>query len=142
MARSARRRQRDTLLGERLRRRRRTLGLTAKRLARAACVSPSYISQIERGKQTGPSLEVLGARAAALEVPLATLLGMPAEERPAAVPPALTALSVELGLSAQTAAMLSTLHHGPHQPATREGWLLIWLAIQAACTQGQEPLAP
>ena len=142
MARSARRRQRDTLLGERLRRRRKTLGLTAKRLARAAGVSPSYISQIERGKQTGPSLEVLGALAAALEVSLDTLLGTPAEERPGAVPPALATLCAELGLSAQTKAMLNTLHLGLHQPATREGWLLIWLAIQAACTEGREALAP
>jgi transcriptional regulator with XRE-family HTH domain len=142
MARSTLRRQRDTLLGERLRRRRKILGLTAKRLARAAGVSPSYISQIERGKQTGPSLDVLGALAAALEVSLDTLLGMPAEEQPGAIPLELAALSVDLGLSAQTTAMLSTLHHGPHHPATREGWLLIWLAIQAACTAGRETLTP
>src|SRR5689334_834120 len=113
------------------------LGWTSKRLARAAGVSLSCVAQIERSTQTGPSLEVLGALAAALEMPLAALIGTPAEEQPAAVPLALAALSVTQGLSAPTTAMLSTLRHGVYRPATSEGWLLIWLAVHAARKAGR-----
>lgn len=121
-------------LGERLRRRRKALGLTAKALAKVAGVSPSYVSQLEHGKQDQPSLDVLGALAAALGSTPAELLGAPiAAPVPSRVPPALAALAAEMGLDPVTTAMLATINLEGRQPTTREGWLLVVLAIQHAC---------
>lgn len=127
----------DGHLGERLRQRRKELGLTAKSVAHAAGVSPAYLSQLEHGKQDRPSLEVLGDLASALGLPLMALRRPDDDDTSVVVPPALAAVSAELGLSAETTTMLSGLHIGPHRPTTREGWLLIWLALQAACTESR-----
>jgi transcriptional regulator with XRE-family HTH domain len=138
MARSGTKHRHDDHLGERLRQRRKELGLTATMVARAAGVSPSYLSQREHGKQGRPSLDALTDLAAALDVPLDVLLGTREEGEAAAVEPTLAALSAELGLDAQITAMLGGLHLGPCRPTTREGWLLIWLAIRAACGTGTD----
>lgn len=133
----------DGALGERVRRRRKSLSLTAKDLAASAEVSASYISQLEHGKQDRPSLEVLGALAAALGMPTSELLGEPlAFIAPSETPPALALLADELSLDAATTAMLANIHVGGSHPATREGWLLIWLAIRYACAgSAAAPLA-
>jgi transcriptional regulator with XRE-family HTH domain len=60
-------------LGALIRARRGASGLSLRDLAEKAKVSNAYLSQIERGLHE-PSLSVLGAIAAALDVPLATLL--------------------------------------------------------------------
>ena len=123
-------------LGERLRRRRKALGLTAKDLARSAGVSPSYVSQLERGKQDRPSLDVLGALAGALGVSTSELIGehlaVPVTPQ---VPPALSSLSEDLALDPATTAMLAAINVDGRQPATREGWLLVLLAIRHACVE-------
>ncbi len=135
MARSNEKKARgDGELGERIRRRRKAIGLTAKDLARVADVSPSYVSQLEHGKQDQPSLEVLSALAAALGMPTSELLGEPSViETNVAAPPALALLAVELGLDAATTAMLAGINVDGYQPASRDGWLLVWLAIRHAC---------
>lgn len=124
----------DGDLGARIRRRRKALGLTAKALARAAEVSPSYISQLEHGKQDRPSLEVLNVLAMALGLSPADLLGVPV---PVAVPPEipspLATLSEDMGLDVQTTTMLAGIHLDGLQPLTRDGWLLVLLAIRHAC---------
>ncbi len=124
----------DGELGDRLRRRRKALGLTAKELARVANVSPSYVSQLEHGKQDQPSLEVLGALATALGMPTADLLG---ESVPVGLPPqapqVLAALAEELALDATTTTMLAGINIDGYQPTTRDGWLLMLLAIRHAC---------
>ncbi len=137
MARSNEKKARgDGELGERIRRRRKAIGLTAKDLARVADVSPSYVSQLEHGKQDQPSLEVLGALAAALGMPTSELLGEPSSvETPVAAPGStLALLAVELGLDAATTAMLAGINIDGYQPTSRDGWLLVWLAIRHACT--------
>ena len=60
-------------LGSLIRARRAASGLSLRDLAERTKVSNAYLSQIERGLHE-PSLSVLGAIAAALDVPLATLL--------------------------------------------------------------------
>jgi transcriptional regulator with XRE-family HTH domain len=60
-------------LGSLIRARRSASGLSLRDLAERAKVSNAYLSQIERGLHE-PSLSVLGAIAAALDVPLAALL--------------------------------------------------------------------
>jgi len=128
---------RATAMGERIRHRRKELGLTAKALARAAGVSASYLSQLEHGKHTQPSLDVLGALAAALELTMGELLVDPPIVVLPSVPAALSELAVELGLDPGTTTMLSTIQLDGRQPRTREGWLLVLLAIEHACADIQ-----
>lgn len=133
----------DGELGLRIRRRRKALGLAAKELARAAGVSPSYVSQLEHGKQDRPSLEVLNALAAALGLPTSELLGEPLAIAVALdTPPALASLAEELGLDAATITMLTGVNLDGRRPATREGWLLILLAIRHACAQAVDTALP
>jgi len=127
----------DGELGERIRRRRKAIGLTAKGLAQVAGVSPSYVSQLEHGKQDQPSLEVLAALAAALGMPTSELLGEPATaETPAVTSPALALLAAELDLDVATTAMLAAINIDGYQPTSRDGWLLVLLAIRHACAEG------
>ncbi len=65
------RRQRLNALGAEIRTLRRDQGLSAVELARQCGVSPSLISQVERGL-TSPSLDVLWAIARTLDVPMGT----------------------------------------------------------------------
>jgi transcriptional regulator with XRE-family HTH domain len=124
----------DGELGARIRRRRKVLGLTAKELARLAGVSPSYVSQLEHGTQDRPSLDVLSTLASALGVPPAELLGeLPPLVIAPETPPTLAALAAELDLDAATTAMLADINVEGRQPATREGWLLVLLAIRHSC---------
>jgi transcriptional regulator with XRE-family HTH domain len=60
-------------LGALIRAQRMTAGLSLRELAVRTNVSNAYLSQIERGLHE-PSISVLGAIAAALDVPLETLL--------------------------------------------------------------------
>ncbi len=133
----------DGELGARLRRRRKALGLTAKELARVANVSPSYVSQLEHGKQDQPSLEVLGALATALGMPTADLLGESVSVGlPPQVPQVLAALAEELELDATTTTMLAGINIDGYQPTTRDGWLLMLLAIRHACAGAVGTVAP
>ena len=47
------------MIGERIKRLRKEKGYSISELAKLACVSKSYLSQIERGLQTNPSLQFL-----------------------------------------------------------------------------------
>lgn len=124
-----------TSLGDRVRKRRRALGLTAKALARAAGVSTSYISQVERGHQKDPSLPALRRLADALSMDMHTLLGgAPLPAAPAQpVPPPLRDLANDYGLAADTVAMLAAINVDGHQPGSRDDWLFLLLAIRRAC---------
>lgn len=128
----------DETLGQRIRRRRKALDMTAKDLARAATISASYVSQLEHGKQDRPSLEVLGSLATALGMPVAELLGEPVTLAVTAeIPPVLAELADELDLGAATTAMLAGINIDGYQPTTRDGWLLILLSIRHACAVGR-----
>lgn len=68
-------------LGARLRRRRLDLGRTLAWLAEKAEVSIPYVANLERGRGN-PTIDVLRRIAAALDVPLGTLVGdVPGEDR-------------------------------------------------------------
>ncbi len=123
-----------TGLGERVRKRRKALGLTAKSLAKAAGVSTSYISQVERGHQEDPSLPALRRLADALSMDLHALLGgqSPIPDVPA-VPAALLDLADEYKLSAESLHMLASIQIDGQYPGTREDWLFLLLAIRRAC---------
>lgn len=53
---------------------RKVKGLTRSDLARAAKVTPAYITQLETGERKNPSLDVLKRLAKALGVPVTELL--------------------------------------------------------------------
>ena len=64
----------STPLGERLRSRRRKLGLTIAQVAESAGLSLPYVSNLERGRGN-PTLDVLTSLAAVLDLPMAQLMG-------------------------------------------------------------------
>jgi transcriptional regulator with XRE-family HTH domain len=123
-----------TNLGERVRKRRRALGLTAKSLAKAAGVSTSYISQVERGHQKDPSLPALRRLADALSMDMHALLGapVPPAEQPEVVP-TLRQIADELHLAPEMVQMLAGINIDGQQPGTREDWLFLFLAVRRAC---------
>jgi transcriptional regulator with XRE-family HTH domain len=121
-------------LGERVRKRRKALGMTAKAVAKAAGVSTSYISQVERGHQEDPSLPTLRRLAEALSMDLHSLLGghaFAADE--ALVPTALRELADEFALDDEVVRMLCSITIDGRQPWHREDWLFLLLAIRRAC---------
>ena len=61
-------------LSQALRQRRAAKGWTQRELARRVKVTPPYITQLELGLRTNPSLPVLRRLAKALGVPVAALL--------------------------------------------------------------------
>jgi transcriptional regulator with XRE-family HTH domain len=123
-----------TSLGERVRKRRKGLGLTAKALAKAAGVSTSYISQVERGHQEDPSLPALRRLADALSMDLHALLGAQAPSTDMSqIPASLHELAVEYKLAADTVTMLSQIHIDGRQPGAKEDWLFMLLAIRRSC---------
>ena len=121
-------------LGDRVRKRRKALGMTAKAVAKAAGVSTSYISQVERGHQEDPSLPTLRRLADALSMDLHTLLGGQAtasDEAP--IPASLRELAEELSLGVDVVHMLNGIQIDGRQPWHREDWLFLLLAIRRAC---------
>jgi len=121
-------------LGERVRKRRKALGMTAKSVAKAAGVSTSYISQVERGHQEDPSLPTLRRLADALSMDLHTLLGgqtLQLDGPP--IPVSLQAMADEFGLGDEVIHMLSGIQIDGRQPWSREDWLFLLLAIRRAC---------
>jgi len=128
-------------LGERMRRRRVALGITAKAMARLSGVSVSYISQLERGRQRDPSLPLLRRFADVLAIDLAALLG--AEAVDVVVPPipaALEAMAVAYCVPEETARMLARINIDGCQPATLDDWLFLWLALRQACRRANSSL--
>ncbi|UCF68563.1 MAG: helix-turn-helix transcriptional regulator [Acidobacteriota bacterium] len=62
-------------LGARIRELRDAAGLSLNALAESAGVSKGYLSQLERGEAVNPGYDVLRKIAAAMALPLSTLLG-------------------------------------------------------------------
>lgn len=123
-----------TGLGDRVRKRRRALGLTAKALAKSVGVSTSYISQVERGHQKDPSLPALRRLAEALSMDMHVLLGAPAPSiEVVQVPAALRELAEEYQLPNEVVHTLAAINIDGHQPGNREDWLFLLLAVRRAC---------
>ncbi len=139
MARSSLEDHEAAALGPLLRQHRKTLGLTAKRVARLVGISPSYVSHLERGRHERPSLAVLARLAQALDVPLAEVCAAVLPVAPLVappLPPALATVAAEDALDAATLAMLRAIWWNGRQPTTPDGWRLVLLAIQATCADG------
>jgi len=108
--------------------------MTAKSVAKAAGVSTSYISQVERGHQEDPSLPTLRRLADALSMDFHTLLGgqtLALDETP--IPASLQELVEEYSLGEDVVRMLAAIQIDGRQPWHREDWLFLLLAIRRAC---------
>ncbi|TXN73696.1 helix-turn-helix transcriptional regulator [Methylobacterium sp. WL6] len=74
-----------TIIGWNLRRLRVECGLSQERLALAAGIDRAYVGRVERGSEN-VTITTLEAMAAALSVPVATLLTEPAADAPKPLP--------------------------------------------------------
>jgi transcriptional regulator with XRE-family HTH domain len=81
--------------GEQMRVARRTRGLTLREVSERTGISITYLSDLERGSLTNPTLDKLVLIARALRVPIAQLVGADEETDPdtSKIPDALTELS-------------------------------------------------
>lgn len=114
-------------LGERIRASREAMGMSLADLEASCGVTKGYLSQLERGEATNPSLEAVQKIAAGLGVRLSELLG---EEREGAVrdlPPALAEFierSRERGrpLSEEDVEMLLSVRRRGSRPTSAEDY--------------------
>lgn len=118
-------------VGPRIRTERKRQGMRLNALARAAEISPSYLSQLERGEREAPSAEVLYRIAGALGKPVGELLehefdvtdlGQLPDNLPATLRQFVRKRAAALGLVADDVRMLANLRYRGRQPATVEDW--------------------
>jgi len=127
----------DSTMGDRIRRRRRALGLSATELARLAGVSLSYISQLEHGHQQSPSMAVARRLAATLSWATSELLSPDTPpSQPENVPIELSRLALQLSLSPEVVTLLCSISIENHHPTSGDDWLFLYLSICQACHAG------
>jgi len=110
-------------------------------LARAAKISASYLSQLERGQRETPSADVLYRIAAALGKPVGELLqgefdvtdlSQLPEDLPATLRQFVRKRASALGLIADDVSMLANLRYRGRQPETVEDWEDLFRFIRKA----------
>ena len=117
--------------GTRVRKRRCEEGLSQEKLAQAVGISRNYLSQIERGKATNLSWQVMNRLTAAL--------GMKEEQEGESktsidermdLPPSLVAFAQKAELPTDDVLMLARLKYRGQQPTTPEKWELLYNVIK------------
>ena len=117
--------------GDRVRKRRCDEGLSQEKLAQTVGISRNYLSQIERGKATNLSWQVMNRLTAAL--------GMKEEQEEDAktlidermdLPPSLVAFAQKAELPTDDVLMLARLKYRGQQPTTPEKWELLYNVIK------------
>src|SRR4051794_36726298 len=123
--------QMETLpLGERIRKRRDELQLSAAELARRAEVSKGYLSEVESGAAPSPSGAVLLRLAKALGTTIADLLGEPLVPAIGEPPPTLVAFAQQADLTQDDINMLSQIRFRGRQPTNEDDWRFIFESIR------------
>ena len=117
-------------LHDRIKQRREEKKITAVELAQRAEISKGYLSEIESGRTSRPSADVLFRIATALGTTVADLLER--EVRPAtrAVPPTLRKFADEEGLPDEDVEMLAQIRFRGDQPETKEDWRYLYESIR------------
>lgn len=117
--------------GDNVRKRRCEEGLSQEKLAQTVGISRNYLSQIERGKATNLSWQVMDRLTAAL--------GLKAEQSrdaaaimagKGALPPSLVAFAQKAELPTDDVLMLARLKYRGQQPTTVEKWELLYNVIK------------
>lgn len=121
----------ESALGERIKRARKTLGLSQAELARKAGVSPAYLSELEAGHARRPSGDVLLRIASALDMTIAELLDE--DVRPAVgepePDPSLLEFASRRKLGRSDIRMLASIRFRGDPPRTPERWEMIYNSI-------------
>jgi transcriptional regulator with XRE-family HTH domain/quercetin dioxygenase-like cupin family protein len=121
------------LLGRRMRAARQERGLSTVQVARTVGVSPSLISQVERGL-TAPSLDVLEGIARCLDVSIGSLLDGDAPPAAASGPPAVAGVAGDAHAASAVTAIPAGWDDLPLPPGPRGG--------QAGAAAGAPAAAP
>lgn len=117
--------------GAKVRKRRCEEGLSQEQLAQTVGISRNYLSQIERGKATNLSWQVMDR--------LTSALGLKEDRRsgPTVVtdekmnlPPSLVAFAQKAALPTDDVLMLARLKYRGQQPTTPEKWELLYSVIK------------
>ena len=117
--------------GARVRKRRCEEGLSQEKLAQEVGISRNYLSQIERGKATNLSWQVMNR--------LTAVLGMQEEQvgdstagidERMDLPPSLVAFAEKAELPTDDVLMLARLKYRGQQPTTPEKWELLYNVIK------------
>ena len=111
--------------GDRVRERREAEGLSQEELAQEVGLSRNYLSQIERGRATNLSFEVVRR--------ISERLGLPVHEGagPGSVPESLRRFADEAGLPPADVAMLARIEYRGRRPETPEQWRVLYSTIKA-----------
>ena len=126
----------EETIGQRIKRFREEIGMSASQLATATGLSKSYISELENVPVTarGPSAEVLYRIAKALGVAMADLLGKPVlltrnGTRPKR-PKSLVDFAKKFRIPEADLRMLEQIQFRGEIPKTTEAWYVIYQAIK------------
>jgi transcriptional regulator with XRE-family HTH domain len=123
----------DGGVGKRIRRFRRQKGMTQADLARAAGVSPAYLSELEAGLGRRPSGRILLSIAEALGVTVADLLGRPLRPpRAGALPKGLAEFARDAHLPDGDVEMLASIRWRGDPPRTAKRWEVILDSIRSS----------
>lgn len=125
-------------LGQRLHRLRTDRGLGLGELARRCDVSKGYLSQLERGEATNPSVEAVRKLAAGLDVPVADLLGEKPKQESGDAPPLSEGLKTFIAqrkrrgepLTPADVTMLTTINFRGSTPKTAKDFEILYEFIK------------
>ncbi len=124
-------------LGERLRERREQQQMTLGDLERASGVSKGYLSQLERGEASNPTIDIVAKISQGLGVPVSELLGEVALPDPGAarLPAGLREFLEQAATRGAYVAeddvrMLLGIRYRGKQPRTAEDWAFLYETIK------------
>jgi transcriptional regulator with XRE-family HTH domain len=128
----------ELTVGERIRLRRKELGLSLSALAEKAGVAKSYLSNLENNKhEARPSGRTLYQIAEALGTTMSDLLGTRLLVTPTQhFPDSLRTFAKTAQLTDRDVEMLAGINFRGHQPADEESWAFVWRAIRASVNDG------
>jgi transcriptional regulator with XRE-family HTH domain len=123
--------------GDRLREARLNQGLTLKQVSEISGISIAYLSDLERGVLTNPTLDTLRRLASALRLSLNDLLGIEEQQKEARYPEALEHFRVSPGFLAAVADE-ATRHKRPQQDVERD-WLRALAGLRVGRRAPRDP---
>ena len=118
-------------LGARIRARREAMELTQVQLANIAEISRPYLSLVERGEATNPSMQVLGRIGLALGTTLSELTGE-SDQTDFVISPSLREFAIDEHLPLEDVFQLDRIELRGRRPDTVDEWKRLYKAIRNA----------